>query len=373
MYAKSISSRQSVVSALTLGASITGAFAGDLIYADIFHPRQSNGTIESTSLIGPAGQLIVETGGGLRGIAYDPVEHKIYWTDVDNFMIRRANADGSCVENIITSGLGFPSAIDVDPVGRKIYWGDQADKMQALWRADLDGSNAELIVPTPFHRGVAVDAVNGKVYWTTSISQFKGEILRANLDGTDVETVVTSLDTSFKPADIELDIEGGFIYWTDYVVDIVRRSDLDSIHIQTLFIPPINHNPRGIALDLDLGHVYWGQDTDIITTQSDLMRMELDGANPIVLIEDAGLVNSLVYRSSPPPASCPGDLVDSNTFQPPPDGVVNAADLAFLLGAWSLGPSCADMVTSDTFAPPPDGNVDGADLAFLLGAWGACE
>jgi predicted outer membrane repeat protein len=37
-----------------------------------------------------------------------------------------------------------------------------------------------------------------------------------------------------------------------------------------------------------------------------------------------------------PPAACSGDIVDSATFQPPPDGVVNAADLAFLLGAWGV-------------------------------------
>jgi hypothetical protein len=33
----------------------------------------------------------------------------------------------------------------------------------------------------------------------------------------------------------------------------------------------------------------------------------------------------------------------------------------------------ADVVSSITFAPPPDGVVDAADLAYLLGAWGACE
>jgi hypothetical protein len=70
---------------------------------------------------------------------------------------------------------------------------------------------------------------------------------------------------------------------------------------------------------------------------------------------------------------CGGDIVSSDTFQPPPDGTTDAADLAFLLGAWASQPSCADFVSSRTFAPPPDGAVDGADLAFLLGAWGACE
>jgi hypothetical protein len=66
------------------------------------------------------------------------------------------------------------------------------------------------------------------------------------------------------------------------------------------------------------------------------------------------------------------DFVSSETFQPPPDGVVDGADLAFLLGQWgrvSGGGSPADIVSSATFQPPGDGQVDGADLAFLLGEW----
>jgi hypothetical protein len=71
---------------------------------------------------------------------------------------------------------------------------------------------------------------------------------------------------------------------------------------------------------------------------------------------------------------CPGDFVSSRTFQPPADGVVDGADLAFLLGEWGPNPgSPADMVTSASFLPPPDGIVDGADLAVLLGGWGECD
>ena len=76
----------------------------------------------------------------------------------------------------------------------------------------------------------------------------------------------------------------------------------------------------------------------------------------------------------PTPANCPADFVDSSTFQPPPDGVVDAADLAFLLGDWgTANGSPADIVDSSTFQPPPDGVIDAADLAFLLGDWGTCE
>ncbi len=77
---------------------------------------------------------------------------------------------------------------------------------------------------------------------------------------------------------------------------------------------------------------------------------------------------------TPPVALCAGDTVSSDTFAPPGDGVIDGADLAFLLGEWGRSPgSPADTVSSRTFAPPPDGVVDAADLAYLLGAWGACD
>jgi subtilisin family serine protease len=83
---------------------------------------------------------------------------------------------------------------------------------------------------------------------------------------------------------------------------------------------------------------------------------------------NAGSAVLAVYECSP------ADVVSSDTFQPPSDGQVDAADLAYLLGEWGVNPaSPADTVDSATFQPPADGVVDGADLAFLLGAWGVCE
>lgn len=81
----------------------------------------------------------------------------------------------------------------------------------------------------------------------------------------------------------------------------------------------------------------------------------------------------LVINYELPAEPCVGDLVTSDTFQPPPDGQVDGADLAYLLGEWGPNPgSIADIVDTKTFQPPPDGVVDGADLAYLLGAWGSC-
>jgi hypothetical protein len=43
--------------------------------------------------------------------------------------------------------------------------------------------------------------------------------------------------------------------------------------------------------------------------------------------------------------------------------------LAELLGDWGMPNSPYDFVSSSTFQPPPDGTVDGADLSHLLGHW----
>ena len=51
---------------------------------------------------------------------------------------------------------------------------------------------------------------------------------------------------------------------------------------------------------------------------------------------------------------CPGDLNG--------DGVVNAADLSSLLGAWGTAGGDIDG----------DGTTNAADLSALLGGWGAC-
>lgn len=53
---------------------------------------------------------------------------------------------------------------------------------------------------------------------------------------------------------------------------------------------------------------------------------------------------------------CPADING--------DGVVNAADLNQVLGAWGPNPSISDL--------NGDGKVNAIDLAALLGSWGAC-
>jgi hypothetical protein len=57
------------------------------------------------------------------------------------------------------------------------------------------------------------------------------------------------------------------------------------------------------------------------------------------------------------PACCPADL-DCN-------GIVDASDLATLLGSWGACGGCAADIDQN-------GQVDASDLATMLGSWGTC-
>jgi hypothetical protein len=120
----------------------------------------------------------------------------------------------------------------------------------------------------------------------------------------------------------------------------------------------------GVACIADLGPPADGD--------GDFMRNECDNC-PDVANTDQFDIDGDGIGDACDLGPCQADIVSSATFQPPSDGFVDGADLAFMLGEWGANPgSPADLVTSATFQPPPDGVVDAADLAFLLGAWGAC-
>ena len=143
-----------------------------------------------------------------RGITLDVPNGKMYWADLGAGKIQRANLNGSEVEDIITGLLG-PNGIALDLDGSKIYWADEfSGKIQC---ANLDGSNLKTLfvrygkligtainIPlgilglkiyyanSPI--GIALDISGGKIYWTIP---HKYKVQRANLDGSNVEDVVT--------------------------------------------------------------------------------------------------------------------------------------------------------------------------------------
>ncbi len=292
------------VLALCLAALAPVALANvsTLYFADILRPDYSSGWIKSVQTDGSNLQTLVDVGGGLRSIAVDLAAGSVYWTDVNNYVIRRANLDGSGQEDLVTSGLQWPRALVLDTAAGKMYWGDQlAEQVDS---ANLDGSNVTQVVSTAFHAGLALDGTHGKLYWTTSIDMLNGNIMCCDLNGSNVQTIVTQHD---KPAYLAIDVDGGKLYWTDYVVDIVRRANLDGSNVEDLYVVGGNMNPDGIGLNLAEGKVYWGQSTDVNEHIAKIMRMNLDGSQPEdVTGPDFGIVSDVTF--GPTHSFARGDL-----------------------------------------------------------------
>ena len=86
-----------------------------------------------------------------------------------------------------TLPIGIGAPVGPVPALAHIYWTDWVT--HKIQRANLDGSNIEtLVADVDIPDGIAVDVDEGKIYWVDASVQ---KIQRANLDGSDVETLVT--------------------------------------------------------------------------------------------------------------------------------------------------------------------------------------
>ena len=118
------------------------------------------------------------------GVARDLTNDKIYWS---NGTLRRVDLDGSNPASLLVTRGRHPD-IALDLVGGKMYFTDSI--LSKVQRADLDGSNAEDLITTGLFwpTGIALDLPNGKMYFT---DDFASQIKRADLDGSNVESLLT--------------------------------------------------------------------------------------------------------------------------------------------------------------------------------------
>jgi hypothetical protein len=192
------------------------------------------------------------------------------------------NDDGSDLK-ILVSGLNAgPDGIAVDTAAHRIYWtnmGKPSANDGTIQRANLDGSNVTTIVPvagtwTP--KQLKLDAKHGKLYWSDREGM---RIMRANLDGSNIETLVETAHGDAAREDarnwcvgIALDVDAGKVYWTQkgsggngriFRANLDIPKGEDSAHrtdIETLF----DSLPEPIDLDLDIAKrmMYWSDRGD---------------------------------------------------------------------------------------------------------------
>jgi hypothetical protein len=208
--------------------------------ARLFFLSASSGQVFSANPDGSDLKVLVSEGRRLPdGIVVDTAAGHLYWTNMGNpsandGSIERSNLDGSNVTHIVPPGSTFtPKQLQLDEKNRKLYWCDR-EGMRVM-RANVDGSNLETLVDTSegdarpgkeirkWCVGIVLDVEAGKFYWTQKGSDNAGDgrIFRANLEIPKGQTSASRKDIELlyenlpEPIDLELDLANRLIYWTD--------------------------------------------------------------------------------------------------------------------------------------------------------------
>ena len=206
----------------------------------LFFLSVSSGQVFSVNPDGSDLKVIVSEGRRLPdGIVVDADAGHLYWTNMGNpsandGSIERADFDGKNLIHIVPPGGTFtPKQLQLDEKNRKLYWCDR-EGMRVM-RANLDGSKIETLIDTSdgdarpgknvkkWCVGIALDVEAGKLYWTQKGPENAGEgsIFRADLEIPKGQSAANRKDIELlyeglpEPIDLELDLANRTMYWTD--------------------------------------------------------------------------------------------------------------------------------------------------------------
>jgi len=211
--------------------------------------------------------------------ATDATLARLFFLDLGGGRVMACNPDGSDLQTILTEARKLPDGIVVDVEAGHIYWtnmGSVGADDGSILRADLDGKNVRTIVPegrTHTPKQLQLDKKNGRLYWSDREGM---RVMRANLDGSNIEMLIETGNRDEQRRDarnwcvgIAIDIDGAHVYWTQKGADNagqgrIFRAGIDIPGGQT----PATRNdiellydglPEPIDLDLDLESrtMYW--------------------------------------------------------------------------------------------------------------------
>jgi DNA-binding beta-propeller fold protein YncE len=222
----------------TQNSKLSHAPGGKATVGRLFFLEASGGRVLSVNADGSDRKVILTGCRIPDGIVVDAEAGHIYWTNMgvpnlNDGSIERVDLDGQNRKTIVPEGGTFtPKQLHLDKKNGKLYWCDR-EGMRVM-RANLDGAKIETLVETgkgdadrrdltKWCVGIAVDTDRGHIYWTQKGPDDAGEgrIFRANIEIPKGENATNRTDIELlfdglpEPIDLELDLKNRLMYWTD--------------------------------------------------------------------------------------------------------------------------------------------------------------
>jgi sugar lactone lactonase YvrE len=246
------------------------------------------------------------------GVTVDLTSGYVYWTNMGSLSgganlgsIQRMRIDNELIETIVPVGLtNTPKQINIDNKARKLYWCDREGAK--VWRSELDGTSPVILVSghglmQPV--GMALDVEKRQLYFSDRVTR---KIYRAGFDAPEGQSPETrgDVETLFSwstgaPLDLDLDLEKRQIYWTDRFRRVIQRGKMD---------PPAGFNPEtrtdvetlaegrdepvGLALDRADNQLFFTE------LSGGVYRMSRDGGTP-VLVSTTGSASGITLAHLP--------------------------------------------------------------------------
>ena len=298
-----------------LQATRTKAQLGKTRSGRLFVLELNAGRIHTMNTDGSDQKTIVTDCRNCDGIVVDIEAGHIYWTNMgvpnlNDGSIERADLDGKNRRVIVPQGVTFtPKQIHLEKKDGKLYWCDR-EGMRVM-RANLDGSDVETLVETGrgdmdrrdqtrWCVGITIDPKLGKIYWTQKgpTKGGLGRLCRANTDvpkgesPTNRSDIEVLFDQLPEPIDLELDLKNRVLYWTDRG-DPPRGNTVNRTPIDKKAVPEIliTHLMEGIGIALDVP----GNRMFVTDFAGSLYSADLDGKNERNFLWAQGNLTGIAY------------------------------------------------------------------------------
>ena len=301
-----------------LQATKTGpSSSANAVIGRLFVLELSGDRIHSMNIDGSDRKTIVTDCHLPDGIVADAKAGHIYWTNMgvpnlDDGSIERADLDGRNRKVIVPQGITHtPKQIHLDKDSGKLYWCDR-EGMRVM-RANLDGSHVETLVETGrgdtdrrdqtrWCVGITIDPKFGKIYWTQK-GPDKGGLgrpCRANIDVPKGESPANRSDIEVlfdqlpEPIDLELDLESRVLYWTDRG-NPPRGNTVNRVPIDKKAVPEILNPHHPLMEGIGIALDVPGNRLFVTDFAGSIYSADLDGKNARNFLYAQGNLTGIAY------------------------------------------------------------------------------